>query len=169
MIAQLALLAVLAAPSLTRLQAAGGGLITIQASRFSYSLPNHRVEYTGDPVRLVRGDATLTCRKLTVLFNQAEQVSKATCEEQVRFERGDKVITCQKATYEDAASRLTCEGSPEVKAGGMTATGALLVYDLGQDQVTMTEVEAQVPSDQADAKVREFQSKRKSKPGEGTP
>jgi hypothetical protein len=33
----------------------------------------------------------------------------------------------------------------------------------------MTDVEAQVPSDQADAKVREFQSKRKAKPGEGQP
>ncbi len=31
----------------------------------------------------------------------------------------------------------------------------------------MTDVEAQVPSDQADAKVREFQSKRKSKPAGG--
>jgi lipopolysaccharide export system protein LptA len=169
LICRLALLAVLAAPSTTRLAGVGGGVITVQASHFSYSFPNHRVEYTGAPVKLVRADSTLTCRKLTVQFNQAEQVSKATCETDVRFEKGDKVVTCQKATYEDAASRLTCEGAPEVKTGAMSAKGSLLVYDLAADEVQMTDVEGNVPAEDADAKVREVQAKRKPRQAGGKP
>ena len=169
MIGGLALLAVLSAPSLTRLPTAGGGEITIQADHFRYSFPNHRVEYTGNPVRLVRGDATLTCKRLGVQMNEAEEVSKATCEDAVRFERGEKVVTCQKATYEEALSRLTCEGEPAVKSGGLTATGTLLVYDLAADEVTMTDVKGALPSDDADAKVKEYQAKKKSNAVEGHP
>ena len=117
-IGRLLFTAVLAASSMTKLPAAGGGVITVEADHFRYSFPNHRIEYTGNPVRLTRGDATLTCKRLGVQMNQAEQVSKATCEEAVRFERGDKVVTCQKATYDEGTSKLTCEGDPEVKSGG---------------------------------------------------
>jgi hypothetical protein len=120
-------------------------------------------------VRLVRGDATLTCKRLGVQLNEAEQVSKATCEDAVRFERGEKVVTCQKATYEEALSRLTCEGDPEVRSGGLTAKGSLLVYDLAADEVTMTDVQGKVPSDDADAKVKEYQARKKPGAAEGHP
>ena len=143
----LALLVLLAAPSLTRLPAAGGGVITVEADHFLYSFPNHRIEYTGNPVRLTRGDSTLTCKKLFVQLNQAEQVSKA--------------------TYEDSSARLTCEGDPVVKSGGITAQGSLLVYDLQKDEVTMTDVHGEVPSADADAQVTKYRARHKEQASEG--
>jgi len=168
-IGRLLLLAALAATSTTRLAGVGGGAITVQADHFRYLLKEHRVEYTGNPVKLVRADSTLTCRKLTVQFNEAEQVSKATCETDVRFVKADKVVTCQKATYEDAAARLTCEGSPQVKSGAMTATGSVLVYDLANDEVRMEDVVGSVPSDDADAQLKKVQSRKKPAPAGGAP
>ena len=170
MIAQLALLVALAAPSLTRLPATGGGTVTVSAATVRYVFPKHRIEYTGNPVRLTRGDAVLTCKRLVAQLDEADQVQQATCEGDVRFERADKVVTCAKATYEEAASRLTCapspagEGKPVIYSGGLTATGTLLVYDLGKDEVTMDGVEGTVPATQADEKVQAFQQRRKAKP-----
>ena len=167
MIGRLAILAVLAAPSLTQLPAAGGGTVTVSADRVKYNFPRHQVDYTGNPVRLTRGDAVLTCRRLRAQLDDAEKVKEATCEGEVRFERGDKVVTCEKATYEEAVSRLTCEGKPVLKSGSLTAVGSLLVYDLERDEVTMDDVRGDVPADQADARLEGMQSHRKGKRGEG--
>lgn len=167
MIAQLAILAALAAPSLTRLPATGGGTVTVSADKVRYLFPKHRIEYTGNPVRLTRGDAVLTCKRLVALLDEADQVQVATCEGEVRFERGDKVVTCEKATYEEAAARLTCEGKPVIQSGSLSATGSRLIYDLNQDEVTMDEVQGTVPGDTADQKLQAYQQRRKAKPPRG--
>ncbi len=164
MIARLAMLAVLAAPSLTRLPATGGGTVTITAETVRYQFPKHRIQYTGNPVRLTRGDAVLTCKRLGAQLDDADQVQTATCEGDVRFERADKVVTCEKATYDEAASRLTCEGKPVIHSGGLSATGSLLVYDLDKDEVTMQGVEGNVPAAQADHYQQQFQQRRKARP-----
>ena len=166
MIGRLAILAVLAAPSLTRLPAAGGGTVTVSADRVKYNFPKRQIDYTGNPVRLTRGDAVLTCKRLSAQLDDAENVKDATCEGEVRFERGDRIVTCEKATYEEAASRLTCEGKPVLKTPSLTATGSLLVYDLERDEVTMDQVRGDVPSEKADARLQGIQSHRKPKGGE---
>ncbi len=164
MIAQLALLAALAAPSLTRLPATGGGTVTIQATTVRYQFTKHRIEYTGNPVRLTRGDEVLTCKRLGAQLDDQDQVQVATCEGDVRFVRADKVVTCEKATYDETASRLTCEGKPVIHSSGLSATGSRLVYDLERDEVTMDDVQGTVPGDQADQKLQAFQQRRKAKP-----
>lgn len=164
MTATLAILALLAAPSLTRLPATGGGTVTISAEKVRYIFPRHRIEYTGNPVRLTRGDAVLTCKRLGAQLDEADQVQTATCEVDVRFVRADKVVTCEKATYDEAASRLTCEGKPVIHSGGLAATGSRLVYDLERDEVTMDDVQGMLPGDQADQKVQAFQQRRKARP-----
>ncbi len=163
MIAQLALLAALAAPSLTKLPAAGGGTVTIAADKVHYVFPKHQVDFTGNPVRLTRGDAVLTCKRLDAQLDDADQVQTATCTTDVRFERADKVVTCDKATYEEVAQRLTCEGKPVIHSGSLSATGSLLVYDLARDEVTMDDVQGNVPAAQADQRLEAYQQRRKPK------
>jgi lipopolysaccharide export system protein LptA len=166
-IAQLALLAALAAPSLSRLPATGGGQITVSADKVRYVFPKRQIVYTGNPVRLTRGDSVLTCKRLEAQLDESDQVQTATCTGNVRFVRGEKTVTCEKATYQEAAARLTCEGNPVIKSGGLTATGSLLVYDLAKDEVTMDTVTGQVPATQADQYQQQAQQQRKPKPAQG--
>ncbi len=163
MIAQLAMLAALAtAPSVSRLSGMGGGEITVSAANVRYNFPKRRIDYTGNPVRLTRGDSTLVCKRLTALLDEASnQVQTATCEGDVRFDRADKTITCEKATYDEGAGKLTCEGDPVIKSGGMTANGRLLTYDLNQDEVAMEGVDGTVPAVDADRFQRQAQQHRK--------
>jgi lipopolysaccharide export system protein LptA len=166
-IAQLAMLAALAVPSLTQLPATGGGQVTISAEKVRYVLPKHRIEYTGNPVKLTRGDSTLLCKRLTAQLDDADrQIQVAVCEGDVRFDRGERTVTCDKATYEEAASRLTCEGDPVIKSGGITARGSLLVYDLDKDEVTMDTVTGAVPAAQAEQWQQKNQQRRKGKPAQ---
>lgn len=168
MIAQLAMLAALAAPSLTQLPATGGGKITISADTVRYLFTKKQMVYSGNPVRLTRGDSVLTCKRLSAQLDDAgSQVQLATCEGDVRFDRAEKTVTCQKATYDQGASRLTCEGNPVIKSGGITAHGSLLVYDLEKDEVTMEGVEGTVPAAQADERIQQLQQRRKAKPAPG--
>jgi lipopolysaccharide export system protein LptA len=163
-IAHLALLAALAAPTLTQLPAPGGGTVTVSAEKVRYAFPRHRIEYTGNPVRLTRADSVLTCKRLVAQLDDADQVQQATCEGDVRFERGEKVVTCEKATYEEAASRLTCEGKPVIHSGSLSATGSRLVYELDDDEVTMDDVQGTVPGAQADQRLQALQQRRKARP-----
>lgn len=152
-----------AAPGLSRLPAAGGGEVTVSAERVKYALKQHRIDYTGNPVRLTRGADVLTCKRLSAQLDEAEQVKEAICEGDVRFVRADKVVTCEKAVYDEAASRLTCEGKPELRSGPLSATGTKLVYDLARDEVTMDNVQGNVPSGEADARLKELQARRRPK------
>jgi hypothetical protein len=166
LIGPLVLAAVLAAPpSLARLPAAGGGDVTVTAKQFRYVVQKRLLEYTGDPVRFTRGDAVLTCKRLSALLDEAGEVARSTCEGDVRFERGDKVVTCEKAVYEAAASKLTCEGSPAFRLGVVTGRGKLLVYDLAKDEVTVDAPTGEVPSADADRLTREAQERRDAKRG----
>ncbi len=167
MIGPLLLTAVLAAPpSLARLPAAGGGDVTVSAKQFRYNVQKRLLEYTGDPVRFTRGDAVLTCKRLSALLDEGGgEVTRGTCEGEVRFERGDKVVTCEKAVYEAAASRLTCEGSPAFRLGVVTGKGKLLVYDLAKDEVFVDAPTGEVPSADADRLTREAQERRDAKRG----
>ena len=167
MIAQLAMLAALAAPSLTQLPATGGGQVTIAAETVRYIFPKRQIIYTGNPVRLTRSDSTLTCKRLEAQLDESDQVQTATCQGDVRFDRGERTVTCEKATYEEAAARLTCEGNPVIKSGGITARGSLLVYDLEKDEVTMNTVTGDVPAAQAEQWQQKNQQRRKPKPAQG--
>ncbi len=167
MIAQLALVAALAAPSLTRLPATGGGQITVSADKVRYVFPKRQIVYTGNPVRLTRGDSVLTCKRLDAQLDESDQVKTAICQGDVRFDRGEKTVTCQKATYDEPAARLTCEGDPVIKSGGITAHGSLLVYDLEKDEVTMNGVNGDVPAADVDRWQQQNQQRRKTKTAQG--
>ncbi len=167
MIAQLAMLAVLAAPSLTRLPATGGGQITVSADKVRYLLPKRQIVYTGNPVRLTRGADTLTCKRLAAQLDESDQVEKATCDGDVRFDRAEKTVTCEKATYDEVAAKLICEGNPVIRSGAITVKGELLTYDLAQDEVTMDKPTGDVPAADADRLQQGARDRRKPKPAQG--
>jgi len=167
-IAGLAILAALAAPSLAHFPAAGGGEITVSADKVRYIIQKRQILYTGNPVRLTRGDATLTCKRMGAQLDEAEKVQVATCEGDVRFDRGERTVTCDKATYDEAAARLTCEGNPVIRSGGITVKGSLLVYDLNLDEVTLDKVDGTVPAAQADERIQQAQEHRKKASPGGT-
>ncbi len=169
MIARLALVAALAAPSLTRLPATGGTQITVSADKVRYIFTKRQAIYTGNPVRLTRGDSVLTCKRLEAQLDESDQVQTANCQGDVRFDRGDRTVTCEKATYDEPAARLTCEGDPVIKSGGITAHGSLLVYDLERDEVTMDKVDGEAPGSDVDRWQQQNQPRRKSTTAPGGP
>jgi lipopolysaccharide export system protein LptA len=159
--ALLTALALWAGPTLLKLPSASGGTVDLEADRGKYSMRERRMDFTGAPVKLTRGDAVLTCRHLVALQDEADRITTATCEGDVRFVRADKVITCEKATYDDPAARLTCAGSPVLKSGAVIVTGNLLVYDLERDEATLDDVKGNLPGDQADAREKALQSRHR--------
>jgi lipopolysaccharide export system protein LptA len=156
-------LAALAAPSaLNRLPAAGGGAIVLSGVTQGHAiLREHRTVFTGNPVKLVRGDATLTCKKLTAQQNEADEFQWATCEGDVRFVRGDRSITCEKATYDDPGAKLTCEGHPELRSGKTVMTGDKLVYDLARDEAHLDNLAGHTDSAEVDPNLKSLGSRPK--------
>ena len=147
--------ALAASSALTRLPGAGGGEVVLSGESVSarYIVRERRTELTGKPVKLVRGDATLTCLKLTAKQNEAEEFQWALCEGEVRFVRGERSITCEKATYDDPGARLTCEGNAELRSGRTVLNGTRLVYDLARDEATLDDVKGTTPAGDADAQL----------------
>ncbi len=171
----LLLAAALAGPVAAVPQKAGpvrpGAVVTGEEVKYSY--PRHQVTMTGTPVRLTREDAVLTCRRLVADQDDAGRIVRATCAGDVRLVRGGRVVSCDTATYEDAAARVTCEGSPVVLRDGATeARGERLVYDLSTDEVTLGKasggapgagVVITAPGDEVDAKRKQLDERRKTK------
>jgi lipopolysaccharide export system protein LptA len=155
----------LAASALTRLPGADGSEIVVSGvDKAQAIIREHRYVFTGAPVKLVRGDATLTCRKLTAQQNAADEFQWATCEGEVKFVRGDRSITCEKATYDDPAARLTCEGHPELRSGKTVLSGDKLVYDLARDEAQLSNMTGHGSAEGADE-----QLKKRDRAGEKKP
>jgi lipopolysaccharide export system protein LptA len=145
--------------------AAGEGKVRIDAEELHYAFQKREVIFTGKPVVLTRGDAKLTCARLVATNDARGEVSQAICSGDVRFERGERLVTCEKATYEAAAARLVCEGSPVLRDGPSEARGTRLVYDLKRDEAKLEGAKMLLPGDEVDARRRELEARRKG----GTP
>jgi lipopolysaccharide export system protein LptA len=148
--------ALAASPALSRLPAAEGGEIVVSGvSRAQAIIREHKYVFVGEPVKMVRGDATLTCKKLTAQQNDRDVFQWATCEGDVRFVRGDRSITCDKATYDDPAARLTCEGDPVLRSGKTVLSGERLVYDLAHDEATLDDMTGSTPAAGAEEQLQQ--------------
>ncbi|WP_242370846.1 LptA/OstA family protein [Anaeromyxobacter sp. SG26] len=141
--------------------AAGEGKVRIDADELHYAFQKREVIFTGKPVVLTRGDAKLTCARLVATNDARGEVSQAICSGDVRFERGERLVTCEKATYEAAAARLVCEGSPVLRDGPSEARGTRLVYDLKRDEAKLEGAKMLLPGDEVDARRRELEARRK--------
>jgi lipopolysaccharide export system protein LptA len=157
--AAVALAAVLAGPPAP---AGRAGPVRVDADEVRYVYPKRQVIFTGKPlVRLVRDDGVLTCKRLVATTDEAGRIGRAVCTGDVRFERGPKIVTCESATYEDAAGRIICEGSPVLKDGASEARGERLVYELATDEVTMQRPVIEVPAAEVEAHRKELEARRR--------
>ena len=160
--AVLAAAATLASPALR--VAGAHGPITIDAAELRYVNPKHEVILTGSPVRMTRDDAVLTCRKLVATNDDQGRIARAVCSGDVRLVRGTRIITCDTGTYEDAASRVVCVGSPVVLRDGATeAKGDRLVYDLASDEITLEHPVITAPGAEVEQRQRQLEERRRAK------
>jgi lipopolysaccharide export system protein LptA len=132
-----------------------GGPAVIDAEHFQWAFQKHEIVFTGNPVKLRRDDATLTCRRLVARNDEAGQVEHAVCTGDVRFTRGQRLVTCEKATYEAAAARIICEGSPVLRDGANEARGTRLVYELRSDEAHLEHATVTLPGEQVEARRRD--------------
>jgi lipopolysaccharide export system protein LptA len=168
--AGLALAAALAAASPAKLALSGGGTLELSGVKSAtWQLPRHHLEYNGSPVHVTLRDMVLTCNRLGVQLDEADQqVVSSTCDGDVRLQRGARTLTCDKATFDDPSSRFTCEGKPVIRNGATSMACSKVVYDLTKDEVTMDDCRGTMPGDQVDSRIRTYQERRKPKPAGGT-
>jgi lipopolysaccharide export system protein LptA len=113
--------------------------VDVQADSIEYRYKERRTVMTGDPlVTLTREDARLVCRRLVAEMDDAGRIARATCHDDVKLTRGDRTVTCATATFESAAGRVTCDGSPELRDGPSVVRGERLVYELDEDRILLT-------------------------------
>jgi lipopolysaccharide export system protein LptA len=139
-----------------------GVAVRVDADEVQYAFQKHQVTFSGKrPVVLTRGDATLTCRKIVALTDEAGQIVTATCVGEVRLARGNRLVTCDQATFHEAEEQVICEGNPVLKDGGTEAKGTRLVYDLRADEVKLEGAIINVPGVEIEERRRGSEDKRK--------
>jgi lipopolysaccharide export system protein LptA len=114
-------------------------------------------------VTLARDDATLSCRKIVALTDEAGQIVSASCTGDVRFARGLRTVTCEQATFHNSTDRVVCEGNAVLRDGGTEAHGTRLVYDLRADEAKLEGAVITLPGEEIDQRQREVEQRRKER------
>jgi lipopolysaccharide export system protein LptA len=136
--------------------------VRVDADEVQYAFQKHEVIFSGKrPVTLTRDDATLTCRKIVALTDEAGQIVTATCTGDVRLARGTRLVTCDQATFHEAEEQVVCDGNPVLKDGGSEAKGTRLVYDLRADEVKLEGAQITLPGVEIEERRRGAEEKRK--------
>jgi lipopolysaccharide export system protein LptA len=138
--------------------------VRVDADEVQYAFQRREVTFSGKrPVTLTRDDATLTCRRIVALTDEAGQIVTATCTGDVRFTRGPRIVTCEQATFENSKDRVVCEGNPVLRDGATEAHGARLVYDLRADEAKLEGAVITLPGETIDERQRELEARRKER------
>lgn len=144
--------------------AAGGDeRLHVDADVVKYNYPKGEMTLTGSPsVKLTRGDATLTCRKVVAKTGPGGRIQTAVCTGAVRLVRGERTVTCDTATFDNVAGRVVCVGSPVVLRDAATeARGARLVYELETDEVSLERATVEVPGTELQERQQQLDARRK--------
>jgi lipopolysaccharide export system protein LptA len=138
--------------------------VRVDADEVQYAFQKREVTFSGRrPVTLVRGDATLSCRKIVALTDEAGQIVTAACTGDVRFSRGARTVTCEHATFDNATDRVVCDGNAVLRDGGTEAHGTRLVYDLHADEAKLEGAIITLPGEEIDQRQRELEERRKER------
>ena len=138
--------------------------VRVDAEEVHYAFQKREVTFSGKgarPVTMTRDDARLTCQRLVARTDDAGQIVAATCTGDVRLTRGPRVVTCERATFEAAAERVVCEGSPVLRDGGSEARGTRLVYELKTDEAKLEGANITLPGEEVEARQRALEERRK--------
>jgi lipopolysaccharide export system protein LptA len=140
------------------------GPVRVDADEVQYAFQRREVTFSGKrPVTLTRDDATLTCRRIVALTDEAGQILTATCTGDVRFTRAPRTVTCDRATFENATDRVVCEGNAVLRDAGTEAHGTRLVYDLRADEAKLEGAVITVPGEEIEQHQREVEARRKER------
>jgi lipopolysaccharide export system protein LptA len=140
------------------------GPVRVDADEVQYAFQKREVTFSGQrPVTLTRDDATLTCRRIVAVTDEAGQILTATCTGDVRFTRAPRTVTCDHATFENATDRVVCEGNAVLRDAGTEAHGTRLVYDLRADEAKLEGAIITVPGEEIDQRQREIEARRKER------
>jgi lipopolysaccharide export system protein LptA len=113
--------------------------VHIDADEVQYQYKERRVVFVGKPlVRLTRGDAVLSCRKLVADNDADGRIQRATCSGDVKLVQQDRTVTCETAIFESAAGKVVCQGKPVVRDGPSVMEGEELTYLLDEERLVMT-------------------------------
>lgn len=138
--------------------------VRVDAEEVQYAFQKREVTFSGKrPVTLVRDEATLSCRKIVALTDEAGQIVTASCTGDVRFSRGPRTVTCEQATFHNATDRVVCEGNAVLRDGGTEAHGTRLVYDLRADEAKLEGAVITLPGEEIDQRQRELEERRKER------
>jgi lipopolysaccharide export system protein LptA len=138
--------------------------VRVDADEVQYAFQRREVTFSGKrPVTLTRDDATLVCRRIVAVTDEAGQIVTATCTGDVRFTRGPRTVTCERATFENSSDRVVCDGSPVLRDGGSEAHGTRLVYDLQADEAKLEGAVITLPGEEIDQRQRELEERRKER------
>jgi lipopolysaccharide export system protein LptA len=138
--------------------------VRVDADEVQYAFQRREVTFSGKrPVTLTRDDATLVCRRIVAVTDEAGQIVTATCTGDVRFTRGPRTVTCEHATFENSSDRVVCEGNPVLRDGGTEAHGTRLVYDLRADEAKLEGAVITLPGEEIDERQRELEERRKER------
>lgn len=160
-----AVVAVALATSPVAAGAAKAQRVRVDADVVRYNYPKGEITLTGTPnVKLVRGDATLTCRNVVAKTGPGGAIQTAVCTGDVRLVRGERTVTCDSATFDDVAGRVVCLGTPVVLRDASTeARGTRLVYELDTDQVSLERATIEVPGTEIEQREQQLEQRRKDR------
>lgn len=108
--------------------------VTIAADRLEILGKEHRAVWSGN-VRAQRGEALLTCDRLTAAYVTPEQIKDLTCEGGVKVVEGERTASGQTALFDNVTGVLTLSGEPEARLGKNEMKGAKVTFDVGADTV----------------------------------
>jgi lipopolysaccharide export system protein LptA len=136
--------------------------VRVEADEAQYAFQKREVTFSGrKPVTLRRDDATLTCKKIVAVTDEAGQIVAAACTGDVRFSRGLRTVTCEQATFDNATDRVVCEGNAVLRDAGSEARGTRLVYDLRSDEAKLEGATITLPGEEIDERQRGLEEKRR--------
>jgi lipopolysaccharide transport protein LptA len=86
-------------------------------------------------VKVIRGDAKLSCLSLLVLFDEQGEPEEVICSGAVRFRRGAERASAKKAHYQRAKGQIVLRGDAQVKRGAAALRGDRVTFLLDRDEV----------------------------------
>lgn len=106
--------------------------VTIAADKLEILGKENRAIWSGN-VRAQRGEALLTCDRLTAAYTTPEDIRRLTCSGGVRVVEGERNASGDTADFDNVTGVLVLTGDPVAHLGRNVMKGSRVVFDVGRD------------------------------------
>lgn len=106
--------------------------VTIAADKLEILGKQSQAIWSGN-VRAQRGEALLTCERLTAAYTTPEDIRRLTCGGGVRVVEGDRTASGETADFDNVSGLLELTGSPQAHLGRNVMKGSKVAFDVGRD------------------------------------